>query len=284
MDIVCDINGGMNHQSRFKFYLVSPEQVVREAGAVQVFVQELQQFIALKKLSSAESVALFVLFYLQLRRPDEWGMSSGKTPSVPSQRGVALCDLPESFLFLKNLKSHFLLDLLVEYRPKHLPHSVFDVLWHWGQQEYDLLLVQKMPTPLEMLTYQARGQRVVTMDLAAAARGELVDGKRDAFEFLLHDLIHADLFFRDPDLFNQQKEFFSRLAEQIEKLKLLEQSDPLFLQDLYYLMADMNSHRAHLQAHWQAILVQWQLRKEGKASKDVLSSTGREWVQEMSTF
>lgn len=281
---VCDINGGMNHQSRFKFYLVSPEEAVLERVSVQVFAQELQHFISVKNPSSAEIITLFVLFYLQLRRPGEWAMSSGKTPIALSKHGLALCDLPNSFLFLKNLKSTFVLDLLIEYRPKHLPHAVFDVLWRWAQQEYDLLLVQKMPTPLEMLTYQAQGQRVVTMDLETAVRGELVDGKRDTFEFLLHDLIHADLFFRDADLFRQQKEFFGELAEQVEKLKLLEHGDSLFLPDLHYLMADMNSHRAHLQAHWQAILVQWQLRKEGKASKDILSASGRQRVHEMSTF
>lgn len=271
------------HQSRFKFYLVDSAQRQRELAAVGACVDELKSLKATAGISDAEMVALFVVFIMHLRR-EEWGMSSGQRPSVLSHRGLALCELSATFDFLKKLKSSYLMDVFVEYRPRQLPQSVFEVLWAWSQQKYDLHLFSTMPTPLQMLTYQANGARVVTLDLSAAVRGELVDGKRDAFEFLLHDLIHADLFFRDVNLHEQQKEFFGFLLLQIERFKLLEHADDLFLQDLHYLMSDMNSHRAHLQAHWEAILIQWQLRKEGKGRQEQLSLHGRTQVQQMRAF
>lgn len=268
----------MNQQSRFKFYLVSPEQRAKEASQLQLFVRAIQNLNDEPSFSAAESVTLFVLTYLQLRHPQEWAMSSGKTAPRDSFHGRELALLGKPFLFLSSLKSKCLMDILLEYRPKKLPESVFEVLWNWAQEKYNLVLFDRVPTPLEMLEHQAEGQRVVTMDLVAAQKGELVDGKRDAFEFLLHDLIHADLFFKSPEGFADQREFFSKLYQQIVKYDLLAKGDSQFVGDLHYLMADMNSHRAHLQAHWEAILIQWRLRQEQKGSKDVLSSQGREWV------
>lgn len=273
----------MNHQSRFKSYLLNPEQRANESQQISSFLQNLQELTNECALTASERVALFVLMYLQLRNPDQWAMSSGKKAEEGTFRGLALNKTTEPFLFLQSLKSQFLIDILVEYRPKKLPESVFEVLWNWAQKKYEMILFERVPTPLEMLEYQATGKRVVTMDLASALRGELVDGKRDAFEFLLHDLIHADLFFKSPEAYADQKDFFARLHQQILNYDLLNEGDPQFLGDLHYLMADMNSHRAHLQAHWEAILIQWRLRQEYKSAKDTLSSQGRQWVMELAS-
>jgi hypothetical protein len=116
------------------------------------------------------------------------------------------------------------------------------------------------------------------MDLQRAARGELVDGYRDAFEFLLHDLLHADLFFKDIETHEHQKSFFSQLKETILREKLLDVADELFLRDLAYLMADMNSHRAHLEAHFKAILIAMRLRQEQRDPREALSAKGLDWV------
>ncbi len=273
----------MNHQSRFKSYLISTQQRAQEAARVRPFLRAMESLHCDHQLTAAEKTTFFVLMYLQLRNPMEWAMSSGKTGTSQTFRGLALEHLNEPFEFLQSLKSQYLMDIVVEYRPKKLPESVFEVLWRWAQGDYRLILFERVPTPLEMLEHQAAGQRVVTMDRTAAEEGKLVDGKRDAFEFLLHDLIHADLFFKSPEAFTDQRDFFSRLHQQILKHELLDHGDPQFLGDLNYLMADMNSHRAHLHAHWEAILIQWRLRQEQKNAKDTLSTQGRKWVTELTS-
>jgi hypothetical protein len=266
------------YQSRFKFYLVSPEQRIRELPALRENLSVIDRFA---EGSDAEKVVLFLFCFLQQRRPDKWWMSSGQQAEMKSQSMVELKDI--QFPFLKRLKSKDLIDVLLEYRLKNLPDSIFQTLWMWAQKKYPLILLDRVPTPFEMLGYQAEGKRAVTLDMKAAQSGELVDGKRDAFEFLLHDLIHADLFFANPDLHIQQVEFFKKLKQKVVAENLLVQADEKFLQDLNYLMSDMNSHGAHLEAHWQAILIQWKLRQENKNSNEKLSALGREWVQNQSS-
>jgi hypothetical protein len=269
------------HQSRFKAYLLSPKQLVEERKSIQVFNIWLKEQSL--QLSSAEQVMLFVFMFLELRKTQAWAMSSGRKSQHEAGRGgLRIQSLFGPFEFLKQFKScEYLLDILVEYRPRSLPQAVFEVLWRWEREDYDLILMERAPSPQEMLAQQARGRRVVTLSWADALQGTLVDGKRDAFEFLLHDLVHADLFFKEEQSFLAQKFFFSDLEEIIQSEKLLVEGDELFLQGLSYLMSDMNSHIAHLEAHWRALLIQWQLRKEDKSPRDTLSEQGVSWVDSL---
>ena len=237
------------------------------------------------QLVPSERVLVFVLIYLFQRKGDQWMMPSGQSVESramgpPMDDSVRIDSLKNHFGFFNKFKTTaYLKDVAVEYRIRLLPQAIFDVLWKWGQEECDLLLWDRIPTPFEMLEYQSQGKRIVTMDLQKASQGELVDGQRDAFEFLLHDLLHADLFFKDNETHEQQRSFFSQLKETILREKLLNSADDLFLRDLAYLMADMNSHRAHLEAHFRAILIALRLRQEERNPKDTLSAKGLEWVQ-----
>jgi hypothetical protein len=269
----------LQHQSRFKKYLINPDSLAAEAHELAVFFTKIQTHSS--KLNPAEQVLLFVLTYLFQRRGEAWRMSSGRQ-SETSTQGMTVESLADSFPFLEKFtNTKNLIDITVEYRIKELPQAIFDILHKWGEGACELLLWKHVPTPIEMLKYQAQGKRIVTMDLEKAARGVLIDGHRDSFEFLLHDLLHADLFFKDQENHLQQRDFFAQLQKTIARESLLETADDLFLKDLAYLMSDMNSHRAHLEAHFKAILIQRRLRVEQRASSDPLSPQGLDWVQKV---
>jgi hypothetical protein len=274
----------LQHKSRFKNYLIDTDALGEESKRLVSHFEELQKITKSLQLVSAEQVLIFVLVYLFQRKGDQWMMPSGQSVGhgepVNTSDGVRINCLQDHFGFLKGFKATtYLMDIAVEYRIRLLPQAIFDVLWKWGQGECELLLWDHIPTAFEMLDYQSKGQRIVTMDLQKASRGELVDGHRDAFEFLLHDLLHADLFFKDSETHGQQKSFFSQLKETILREKLLDVADELFLRDLAYLMADMNSHRAHLEAHFKAILIALRLRQEQRDPREALSAKGLDWVQ-----
>lgn len=278
----------LQHKSRFKNYLINRDSLGEESKTLADRLAELQRITEGLRLTSAEQVLVFVLIYLFQRKGEQWMMPSGQTVEswkpfdVASKviRGTPIGALKNHSRLFNNFKTTtHLLDIAVEYRIRLLPQAIFEVLWKWGQGACDLHLWERIPTPFEMLEYQSRGQRIVTMDLQKALRGELVDGQRDAFEFLLHDLLHADLFFKDSESHEQQRSFFSELKGIILREKLLETDDRLFLQDLSYLMADMNSHRAHLEAHFRAILIALRLRQEQRDPRETLSAKGLAWVQ-----
>lgn len=269
------------HQSRFKSYLLHPKLLKEEALKIAHFIDELKNITNERCLSSAEQVLIFILIYLFKRKSTDCLIKSGQKSDLIFHGAIKIDELIYKFHFLEQFRQIYLLNLTIEYRIRKLPQAVFDVLLRWSQNKYDLILLDRVPTPFEMLCYQADGKRAVTMDKTAALTGGLVDGKRDAFEFLLHDLIHADLFFKDPELHVQQVEFFKKLKQKVIAEDLLNRADEKFLQDLNYLMSDMNSHQAHLEAHWQAILIQWRLRQENKNSQEALSAQGHDWVRQV---
>ncbi len=278
----------LQHKSRFKNYLIDTDSLGEESRQLASQFEELQMMSQTLPLVAAEKVLIFVLIYLFQRKGDRWMMPSGQLVGGGDDfdvsrnigRGVRIDVLKNQLSLFNHFKTTaHLLDVTVEYRIRLLPQAIFNVLWKWGQGDCNLLLWDRIPTPFEMLDYQSKGQRIVTMDLQKAARGELVDGQRDAFEFLLHDLLHADLFFKDQETHGQQKSFFSQLKEIILREKLLDSVDDLFLRDLAYLMADMNSHRAHLEAHFRAILIAMRLRQERRHPHEILSAKGLDWVQ-----
>jgi hypothetical protein len=82
-------------------------------------------------------------------------------------------------------------------------------------------------------------------------------GERDPLSFVLHDLIHAQHFFKDPQMARVQTGF-SRLMREIARLpevaRLL-RTDAIFEREFSYGATDMNSHGAHLLKYLKAVAV-----------------------------
>lgn len=134
-----------------------------------------------------------------------------------------------------------------------MPDTVRFALWKWHIGEWNIRLIDYNPSSLEMLQTQSKGIRYATISWKHALSGSLVEGKRDAFEHLLHDLAHAYMFFREDYDFDGQKVFFQKMLDDYEQYVEYLERDPIFKEKFEYCISDMNSHPAHLSAYWNAI-------------------------------
>ncbi|MGE4130607.1 MAG: hypothetical protein AB7F86_03170 [Bdellovibrionales bacterium] len=132
-------------------------------------------------------------------------------------------------------------------------------LLHWLSGEYELILTASTPTPHEVLKMQTRGQRVVTVFSEPELQWRPMGRHPHALAFTLHDLEHAHKFFANQH--SSQVRFFQCLKTAYEDGAFSQGlRDPQFTKALEYLMADMNSHPAHLSQYLRAIVFEAQAR------------------------
>jgi hypothetical protein len=148
-----------------------------------------------------------------------------------------------------------------------LPVAVNRALLNWHHGIFPLHLCEHIPDTEEVLRWQTQGERCVT----CVTQKELLNGyildERDPLSFVVHDLIHADHFFRDP-LMAQTQIGFARVMQLLlaqPLLRKLRQSDPTFRSEFDYGSTDMNSHGAHLLKYLKAILV-FALERQGSSA------------------
>lgn len=125
-----------------------------------------------------------------------------------------------------------------------------------------------------MLKLQASGHRIVTLSRESLFSGALVDGRRDAFEFLLHDLVHAALFFSKTH--EEQVHFFKLLLNGYSLFEEDMKRDREFTYALEYTMSDMNTSKEHLVHSLRAACINLQKREEGLAKDQRLSDAGEQ--------
>jgi hypothetical protein len=82
---------------------------------------------------------------------------------------------------------------------KPLPASAQNGIFHFFVGDYDLQILDYEPTPYEILKMQIKNQRVLTFEPDYKLWPEKKYGHRDILSFLLHDFIHAEHFFSDPN-------------------------------------------------------------------------------------
>lgn len=118
----------------------------------------------------------------------------------------------------------------------------------WSEGRYSLEFTTRVPTPLEILEIQTQGRRIISLPAQTV-------GKKTPFEFVIHDLEHADRFFFDPDLHRQQVDFFVWILERTQKnIYTPYFSNPVFKEKFEYLISDMNSHPAHMHQYLNHIV------------------------------
>lgn len=103
----------------------------------------------------------------------------------------------------------------------------------WIDDEWPIILWKKIPSPKEMLEIQAQGRRFVSWlpDISGP-----ILGKENNWEFMLHDLMHAERFFHSEELYQAQTGFFRWLKNQDLAMSGT---------DWDYLRSDMNTHPLH---------------------------------------
>jgi hypothetical protein len=136
------------------------------------------------------------------------------------------------------------------------------VMWCLGRRPF--VLLTHIPSPMEVLRMQAAGQRVVTMFLTTqelmsyhVAKLQYMSGqqlcRKDALDFLVHDLKHMD-HFSDPAIAAEQVGFFRamlRLSEGRPKrfFKAMFPADEALWFELEYLISDMYDTITHAIYH-----------------------------------
>jgi len=233
---------------KYRKLLIPHDRLADEARELREALQYLQNAHRSGQLSDAEFTAFFVLLFAARRaygttwRDDR---RSEKLKAILSW--IDNETTPEADALPASLSALQL---------PGMPGMIFSVLSDWLQGKIGLKLVDHATSAAEMLAAQAEGWRYITVDLAAATRGETVEDKRDAFEFALHDLGHAWAFFKSDYEPAGQVAFFRLLQNDLPQLAALSASDEKFAADLEYCMSDMNSHPEHLRQYLRGVIIE----------------------------
>lgn len=142
---------------------------------------------------------------------------------------------------------------LTKFQFKKVKGKALIALNKWVRGEWEFVALDYIPTPYEVLEYQARGIRPVT--LFVQEKFEAILNREDCLEFFLHDLEHGHMFFFDNNLKEMQIRFFKNVLDTLgsglwrEYLK-----DENFKKNFYYLISDMNTHEEHYKQFLKATL------------------------------
>lgn len=150
-------------------------------------------------------------------------------------------------------QDHDIFTLFQKYSFKKVKGKALVSLDNWIKGEWDFKLLDYIPTPYEVLSFQAQGIRPVTLKLQESLTPIL--NREDCLEFFLHDLEHGYMFFFDDELKEMQIRFFKNVEKSHENKfwdKYLENGD--FKEKFYYLISDMNSHQEHYRQYLGSIL------------------------------
>ncbi len=189
-----------------------------------------------------------------LRRKHDW--YGGQTPCENSELAYPI----KNFIFLYDLFCKLqiywpekidpaisLVDFLYLVRIKPLPKAALSGMYRFLTGQYPLVILDYEPNSYEVLHFQTQNQWILTFDSDFKRWPDLMYGNRDPLSFWLHDFIHAEHFFSDPNKRQAQVGFY-RFTQDIISSKILDQF--LLNYDFYsnfsYLISDMNSHPVHL--------------------------------------
>jgi hypothetical protein len=245
---------------KFKKVLIPYRNLKSEATLLSPYILELQELENTNSIYDWEIVLLFIMVYLKHRLNSYVVQDNDPQYEkiiIPNEKIISneINSLPILLqsLFPKKEKCTTVFDYLLSKRFIKLPGELKDCLVNWALGFYPVRLLHRVLLPLEVLTIQAHGNRIVTLSYTDSLSGDLLIGNRDAFEFVLHDISHAHTFFNayyDP---KGQISFFKFLNNHIGLLHPYRRYDE-FQKKLDYLLSDMNSHPEHLKSYFRAIL------------------------------
>lgn len=203
-------------------------------------------------------VMLWIALLSMLRRKTDW--FQGITHSYPSctmpqvvckvTADLKIYDLAQKINIdwpKKLSKDISFAEFLRTVKIKPLPAVAQKAMYFIFTKQYPVTVLDYEPSPRELLHIQCEGQRIITFKNDFSSWPSQKFGHRDPLSFWLHDCIHAEHFFSQPENFIHQLGFYKFVAKAHKAncwpdLNL----NPVFAGDFSYLISDMNSHPLHL--------------------------------------
>lgn len=173
-------------------------------------------------------------------------------------------------------------DWLGRYQFRGVIGNVPEALVQWLRGAWPLILREDIPGPRDILRWQARGTRAVTVITDWPRAREPVLNKSDAFAFFRHDLEHAYKFYHSPSLYAGQRAFFARLESAFDRGVFAPYFDDAeFVARFHYLMSDMNTHPEHSRQYLRAILIEFYRRREITAPAEWLNNAAERAIEDV---
>lgn len=240
--------------SKFKHYLIPPEQL----GEESVDISKYLELLTTVGDWGLEDLSYFFLIYFHQRGKNKWWQSLNADKRLSPQE------------ILESNRHELAYDWMIHNQIKKIPQAISLALTSWRNDRWPLTITDQNISPEQMMHLQAQGKRIITVRLDLAKQGRLVDGMRDAFEFALHDLMHAYHFFSNPENYLEQVEFFKKIQNDFEvgELKKMCDLDSEFKKNIEYVMSDMNTNIHHLQATYNAHIIHFK-RNHDQGVNDV---------------
>jgi len=202
-------------------------------------------------------VMLWTVLLAMLRRPTDWfqGLSSTLPQRVSDTIPHSISDY-EIYELTQELKIDWpkklakdisFAEFLRTVKIKPLPAVAQTAMYFIFTKKYPITVLDYEPSPQELLHIQCEGRRIITFKNDFAHWPTQKFGKRDPLSFWLHDCIHAEHFFSQPENFKAQLGFYKFVADAVASRCWPELADNQgFAGDFSYLISDMNSHPLHL--------------------------------------
>ncbi len=286
----------MLRSGRFRQRLLSHSFLHQQVPEVHRVLLPFLNLYRSGQINPYEMVSLYVLIFALFRRPlDFLGGPLKDLPHLrqPSQTAMAKlfailqAELPSQLKENKILNRIFTSDNLYEgfvrYQWRSIPLSANRALACWAIGRYPLLLREDVPTSEEVLLMQSQGTRCLSLLTDLQLLQNFIEEGRDAWGFLIHDLIHADHFFYDPERAQAQILFSQKLLKIYyqPQIQMMLVNDPIFKKEFSYLMSDMNTVPLHLLKTFKAILLGYFKRQQGLNFSQSLSLNAEALFREL---
>ncbi len=253
---------------RFKKKLVSPEGLVVEAPQIEAKMAPILELFNQQKITDAELTACYLIAVLSHRYPGSWAGSKIKQPLTTHTMPFKTQELCRHLEFEKNVLERLkqvetIGDLLAQCAFRSTPLAVNRSILEWSKGNYKLELMFRIPSPREVLQQQKVGRRCVTLLTKKEDTSLYILGERDALSFTMHDLIHADHFYRDLEVYEGQLGFYALLENCYEQGHFDELwGNRKFRDEFEYLISDMNAYAVHLMKCLKSAMIHYHPKRD----------------------
>jgi len=241
-----------NRSGSYKKVLISEGQLGLHREHIIRCLEDLKK----TELSHFHFCTLYIILFLRLKHPKNWMQSKNISPASSEQYSpsetMILDFIPNSFelnSWEKNkLQNISFKNFFVQFNLKGIPLATNRTMINWNQGNWPIQCLHHIPSPRELLKMQAEGQRCITLIINPDEISKLVLELRDPLSFVIHDLDHADHFFKLEKSYQGQVTLFKLIESIYDKSEIKKsfKDNNQFKTDFHYVASDMNAYAIHM--------------------------------------